>query len=34
MTLHRLSEEPTFKVGVIEAGGYVPNDLNINVPGV
>ncbi|CAE7180823.1 unnamed protein product [Rhizoctonia solani] len=29
----RLSEDPTVRVGVLEAGEYVPDEPNINVPG-
>ncbi|KAJ1304689.1 hypothetical protein OPQ81_005828 [Rhizoctonia solani] len=29
----RLSEDPTVRVGVLEAGQYVPDEPNINVPG-
>jgi choline dehydrogenase-like flavoprotein len=28
-----LSEDPTVRVGVLEAGEYVPDEPNINVPG-
>lgn len=29
----RLSEDPAVRVGVLEAGQYIPDDPNINVPG-
>jgi choline dehydrogenase-like flavoprotein len=31
--LSRLAEDPNITVGVLEAGEYVPDEPNINVPG-